>query len=73
MSHNEFIDALHLKVKDGGFIQFNDYVLYSIFESIHYGVVPAVNEFVVSGNHQAVFLCLHPHGYYDLVVKIKKA
>ena len=38
------IDALHLKVKDGAYIQFNDYVLYSVFESVHYGVVPAVNE-----------------------------
>ena len=67
------IAALRSKVKDGGYLQFNDYTLVSIVEPCYFGVVPAVNEYLNSGGHEVVFLCLHPRGYYDLVVKVNKS
>lgn len=68
------IAVLKHKIKDGGFIQFNDYTMFSILEDIFYGVVPAVNEFMNNdgGNHQAVAFCMHPDGYYDLLVQVHK-
>lgn len=67
------IEILKDKVKDGGFIQFNDYIHFSSSEGTEYGVVKAVDDFVISGNHEIRYLCLHPLGYADIVVKINKS
>jgi len=65
------IDVLKNKVKNGGFIQFNDYC-----NPTAYGVINAVNSFINSGRHKVKFfcLCLDPLyiGFPDIVVQIQK-
>ena len=66
------IEELKKKVKNGGYIQFNDYIHYDYFASIYYGVVPAVNEFVNDTESTVEFYCLSSNGYDDIVVKYNK-
>lgn len=56
------------KVKPGGTLVFNDYVLWSILECVDYGVVPAVNALLCSGEWRIVYLALHPLMYCDLAI-----
>jgi hypothetical protein len=57
-------------------VQFNDYMTFAPPEfangSAYYGVVKAVNEFLMSGKHEMLYFCLQGAGYYDVVVQIKK-
>lgn len=66
------IAALLPVMKNGGIVQFNDYVTWSPTEQIPYGVVKAVNEFLLEGKHEVLYYCMHKTGFADLVVKIKK-
>lgn len=66
------IGVLARKVKDGGIIQFNDYILLDWKSGACFGVVRAVDEFLLSGTHEFLFLCLEPEGYYDAVVRVRK-
>jgi hypothetical protein len=69
------IDALKSKVKDGGYIQFNDYCIGPAL-SIPYGVINAVNEFVNSGLCKIKYFCLNNEpkyiGFPDIVVQLQK-
>jgi hypothetical protein len=69
------IDALKTKVKDGGYIQFNDYCVGPAF-GYPYGVINAVNSFVNSGAHKVKYFCLSTNplyvGFPDIVVQIQK-
>ncbi|MDR2560514.1 MAG: class I SAM-dependent methyltransferase [Holophagales bacterium] len=69
------IDVLKCKVKNCGFIQFNDYCIGPAF-STPYGVINAVNSFVNSGHHKIKYFCLNTEpqhiGFPDIVVQIQK-
>ncbi|MDR2476460.1 MAG: class I SAM-dependent methyltransferase [Treponema sp.] len=66
------ITVLLNKVKDGGIIQFNDYIIYDYVSKGPYGVIKAVDELLVSGKHKILFFCLNPGSWNDIVVKINK-
>jgi hypothetical protein len=67
------IKALERKIKIGGYIQFNDYVMMYAPKREYFGVIPAVNEFINRGGHEVAYLCLNWQRYFDhdLVVRIK--
>ena len=46
------------KVKEDGIIAGHDYTRFSMWEQCQYGVVEAVNEFVIKNNYEFVFLTL---------------
>ena len=58
-----------VKIKRGGTIVFNDYVLYD-HTGDHYGVVPVVNELVVRNNLKVLGLSLQRHMYCDIAVRV---
>jgi len=60
--------AIH-KIKQDGILVFNDYTPWSIMELSDYGVMPAVNELLASGDWRVVYLALHPHMYCDIAIK----
>ena len=66
------IDALARKMKDGGYIQFNDYSNGPVLANYAYGVIGAVNSFINSGEHKVRYFCLSPSGYHDIVVQVCK-
>jgi radical SAM protein with 4Fe4S-binding SPASM domain len=66
------IMVLLKKIKNNGIIQFNDYTIYNWHRGVSYGVVRAVDELLVNNKHEIIFFCLHPGGFNDIVVKIKK-
>ncbi len=61
------IDAIYPKMKSGAILQFNDYTLHE-----NYGIIPAVNEFVVSTNSEVVFYALATNEHNDIGIKINK-
>jgi hypothetical protein len=63
------INALKNKMKSGGIIQFNDYSFFDQNALLPYGVPRAVNEFMIENNFEMLFFCLHPEGFYDVVVR----
>lgn len=77
-----YIDASHMydhvrqdlemakaKVKVGGHIICNDYTGWSPLEGDPYGVLQAVNEFVVSENFEVTHLSLDGWGYHDIAMQ----
>jgi len=69
------IEALTHKIKNGGFIQFNDYCIGGVC-TLPYGVINAVNSFVNSGAHKVKYFCLNREPYLigtlDIVVQLQK-
>lgn len=63
------IQVLKHKIKPQGIIQFNDYTFFDQHALMPYGVPKAVHEFMIEENYELLYLCLHPQGFYDLVVK----
>ncbi|NNE99535.1 MAG: class I SAM-dependent methyltransferase [Pyrinomonadaceae bacterium] len=63
------INEARLKIKESGFIQFNDYTTFSVREMLPYGVKKAVHEFVLEYDYEVVSIGLQNNGYYDLLVK----
>ena len=63
------IKVLKHKMKPQGIIQFNDYTLLDQNALIPYGVPKAVHEFMVEENYEMLYFCLHPQGFYDVVVR----
>jgi hypothetical protein len=53
------------KVKAGGLLIFNDYIVYSHLEGFEYGVVQTVNEMCLNEGWEIVALALHNEGYHD--------
>lgn len=67
------IEIISRKLKNGGFIQFNDYTIFSIWETAYYGIVPAVNSFLNNfSKSKVIALCMQQYGYYDLLVRFFK-
>ena len=58
-------------IEDGGIIGLNDYLIWdSVIEDSGYGVVQAVNEFLLKNPDWSVdALALHPLGFYDIYIK----
>jgi hypothetical protein len=59
-------------IKDTGIIQFNDYTLFDAFAFVPYGVPKAVHEFILEGNYEILYLCLHRQFFCDIVVRKRK-
>lgn len=62
------IDAAISVLKPDGILFFNDYIKWSVFEAIPYGVMPAVNEQINEG-YNVVGFALSPHGFYDIALR----
>lgn len=63
------IDAFRSKIKNGGLVQFNDYTYFDQNALMPYGVPKAVHEFMQEENYEMLYLCLHPQGFYDVVLR----
>lgn len=63
------IDAFKSKIKEGGLVQFNDYTYFDQNALMPYGVPKAVHEFMQEEGYEMLYLCLHPQGFYDVVVR----
>jgi hypothetical protein len=57
------------KIKPGGILIFNDYIVWSHHEGIPYGVVQTVNEMCVNEGWKVVAFCLHDNMYCDVALK----
>jgi hypothetical protein len=66
------ISILINKIKNNGIIQFNDYTFIDWKVGCYYGVVRAVDEFLMQGKHEMLYFCLQTAGFNDVVVKIRK-
>lgn len=58
------------KVKKGGYIICNDFVVWSPLEAITYGVHKAVTETIVANNLQVTHFAFHPYGYSDIAFRV---
>jgi len=63
------IDALRSKMKSQGIVQFNDYTYFNHDAMEAYGVPRGVHEFMIAENYEMLYLCLHPQGFYDVVLR----
>lgn len=63
------IQALKTKMKPNGIVQFNDYTYFNSDAMEAYGVPGAVHEFMLEENYEMLYLCLHPQGFYDVVLR----
>lgn len=63
------IQAVQSKIKQNGFIIFNDYTLWSPCECIMYGVIPAVNEFCLEEDWEFVYFALEYFMYCDVALR----
>ncbi len=66
------IEAAYRVVKSGGVIQFNDYTTYSPIESMRYGVLHAVNEFIQRYSPEVLGISLDKDGYNDIAIRLLK-
>lgn len=57
------------KIKKGGFIVFNDYVLWTINEFSMYGVARALHELTIENNCEWEYIALHPYMHMDVALK----
>ncbi len=60
---------LKRKVKQGAFIQFNDYTNFDSIQLSAYGVGRAVNEFMVKEDYEMLYLTFQPNGFNDVVIR----
>jgi hypothetical protein len=68
-SVNKEIEALRSKMKPDGIVHFNDYTYFDFDAMTAYGVPAAVHAFMRQDNYEMLYLCLHPKGFYDVVLK----
>ena len=57
-----------VKLKNGGVLVFNDYMMYDHIAGFPYGVVPAVNELVVNEDWRVFGFALQPHMFCDIAI-----
>jgi len=62
--------AARKKIRPGGLLIFNDYIIWSHLEGIPYGVIPVVNDLVVNGGGRIVGFALHPNMYADIAIRM---
>lgn len=67
------IEAAKIKLKKGGLLVFNDYLMWSMAECIDYGVPHAVNELAISDSYKFIYFALHPHLHNDVALKKPQA
>jgi hypothetical protein len=58
------------KIKDGGVIVFNDYVMIDHLQDTPYGVVQVVNEIVTSSDWKVIGFGLQQHMFCDIAIKL---
>ena len=63
------VDVARRKVKDGGLLVFNDYIVWSYVEMEPYGVVAAVNELCTEDKWEMIYLALPSHMYCDVALR----
>jgi len=61
------------KLRPDGFLVFNDYIMFDHMSGTPYGVVPVVNELVVSGAWRVVGLALQQHMFCDIALRRVRA
>ena len=62
------LEIVKYKIKDTGYIIFNDYTHYDPFYNCALGVIPAANEFIINNGYKVKFYALHKDGFNDLVI-----
>lgn len=67
------LDACVHAVKPGGLIVCNDFVSWSPFEAVPYGVPKAVTELIAQRGYLVKHLALHPMGYHDIAFQTTPA
>lgn len=63
------IEAARSRLRPGGYLIFNDYIMYDHIGQGPYGVVPAVNELVANHDWPVVGLALHPQLFCDIALQ----
>jgi hypothetical protein len=58
------------KVRPGGILIFNDYIIWSHLERMWYGVVPVVNDLVVNKGGRILGFALQPNMYADIAIQM---
>lgn len=64
------LEAAMRKVKKGGYIVCNDFVVWSALEAIPYGVHKAVTENIVKHGCPVTHFAFHPFGYSDIAFTV---
>lgn len=63
------VSVLTRKLKPGGIIQFNDYIMYDYIAHVPYGVEHVVSELLHNNiNSEVLYYCLCPRGGFDDIV-----
>lgn len=57
------------KVKHGGHIVMNDYIMYDHLANTKYGVVQATNEFCIKHGWEFLYYAFHPNLFCDVVLR----
>lgn len=63
------LETVRKKIKPNGLIALNDYVSFSQYELIKYGVIEAVNEFCLTYGYELLYYVLNEHSYNDVVLR----
>ena len=63
------LDIMREKISDNGWIVVNDYIMFDHNKNERFGVVQAVNEFLVAEQWEMLYLALHPEMYCDVVLR----
>ena len=63
------IQAATTKIKQDGFLLFNDYTYWSPCECINYGVVQSVNELCVNENWEMIYYAFGGYMYCDVAIR----
>lgn len=66
------VEQLKRVVKQGGIIQFNDYILFDYIAGGFYGVIPVVHSLINETRSKVLFYCLSMYGSGDIVVQLNK-
>lgn len=64
--------VLEKKVKNGGIIAFNDYILFDYYMNCVYGTKAVINELVNRTNSEVLYYCLSANGFDDIIIKLNK-
>jgi hypothetical protein len=63
------IDQAITKIKQDGFVVFNDYTIHSPLERMQYGVMRAVNDLCLDHGFEVAYLALSTLGYHDVALR----
>lgn len=60
------------KIKHGGIIQYNDYIIYDYVMGMTYGIAAVVNSFINNTKSEVINYCLSKSGFDDIAIRINK-